>query len=328
MILVDSRFGPEGSKRSSHRAVADALMALGFEVEITTLGCGDFAFLGNGPDGPIQIGIELKVIGDLVNSMRSGRLAEQVTGMSEVYGRTYLIVEGLYRVGRKSGQLEVPRGRGYRPLLAGPRPVLWADIEKFVTGLEEAGVRVRRTRSSYETALVIARVLQGFWAKEYAAHRSLQVLHAPTPPMTLVREDKATRRLRLVASCLPAIGWGRSKAVAEAFRSIAGLATAGVDQWEQIEGIGKTIARDCFEAVRVQIPSPPRVPARVVSQRDRVAAGSTRDLGKCSSNRLDSARLVKRRFSENRASSRGARRGVAERSGSSNSSANRTRLGR
>src|SRR3990167_6616904 len=212
MILVDPRFGSERQgQRSSHRAVAEALEALGFEIEKTSLESGDFVFLGNGPDGLMKVGVELKVINDLINSMRSGRLAEQVLGMSEHYGRSYLIVEGFYRAKRGSGRLEVPRGKRWAPLMLGPRPVYWADVEKFITGLEEAGGRGGRGRTAHETARVIGQVLQSFWDKPYDEHRSLQVLHKQAVPLTLVREDERVTRVRRVAQALGVgIGWSRS----------------------------------------------------------------------------------------------------------------------
>ena len=312
MILCDPRFGSERKgQRSSHRAVSEALVSLGVEVEPMLLPFGDFAFIGNGPDGPIQIGVELKVVSDLVTSMRSGRLAEQVVGMSVQYARSYVVIEGLYRVNRRNGLLEIPRGRGYRPLKCGPRPIYWADIERFITGMEEAGVRVRRTRSSFETALVIHRVLQGFWDKNYDEHTSLQVLHKPVPPMSVVREDATTRRLRQVAACLPSIGWGRSKAVAERFRSIQRLAEADAGEWQEIEGIGATIARDVVKAVREEITAS-RVPARVVPQRDRAAARSPRDSRQRPSRRVDTARTAQRRVPAHRAGRRDARGSRAE----------------
>jgi ERCC4-type nuclease len=308
VILCDPRFGSERKgQRSSHRAVSEALVALGVEVEPMLLPFGDFAFIGNGPDGPIQIGVELKVVSDLVTSMRSGRLAEQIIGMSAQYARSYVVIEGLYRVNRRNGLLEVPRGRMYSPLRCGPRPIYWSDIERFITGIEEAGVRVRRTRSSFETALVIHRVIQGFWDKDYKDHTSLQVMRSAVPPMTLVREDPVTARIRRVAKALDVgIGWERSKAVAEHFRSIARLAEADAGEWEGIEGIGATIARDARKAIREEITAS-RVPARVVPQRDRAAARSPRDSRQRPSRRVDTARAAQRRVPANRAGRRDAR---------------------
>lgn len=308
MILVDPRFGSERpGHRSSHRAVAEALPAFGVEVELCHLDAGDFSFLGNGPEGPIQIGVELKVISDLVNSMRSGRLKEQVLGMSERYGRSYLIVEGIFRASRRNGVLEVPRGAGWKPLMAGPRPVFWADIEKFITGLEEVGVRVRRTRTSHETAKVIAQVLASFWDKDYSDHTSLHGTVRVPEPMALVREDETTRRIRRVCQALGVgIGWGRSKAVAERFRSVYGLVTADASELEEIDGIGKTIARDAHGAIREEI-AVSRVSARVVSPQRGAAARSPRDSGQRQGRRVDPARAPQRRVPAHRAGRRGAR---------------------
>jgi ERCC4-type nuclease len=255
VIFIDPRFGSEQKgARASHREVAELLPKLGIDVEPLGMEYGDFAWFGNGPDGPIPIGVELKTVPDFVSSMLSGRLGDhQVPGLLDTYRRVYLIIEGEYQV-QPSGLLEVP-GRGGRwvPVHAGSRPVFWPDTEKFLAGLEEAGIRVRRTLESAETANVIGRVLYSFWAKDYDKHTSIGGLYKP-PFMQLVREDPTTHRLRLVASSLPGIGHGRSKAVAQKFRSIRQMVNAEASEWEEIEGIGRTIGEDVVKAVCEEIP--------------------------------------------------------------------------
>lgn len=298
MILVDPRFGSERpGQRSSHRVVAEALAGMGLDTEPVHLDFGDFSFLGNGPEGPIRIGVELKVVSDLVNSMRSGRLAEQVIGMAETYARSYLVVEGLYRASRRNGLLEVPRGRGYKPLFCGPRPVFWSEVERFITSLEEVGVRVKHTRSSAQTAALIGNVLYKFWDKDYDEHKSLKVMRTPAIPMALVKEDEATQRVRRVAHALGVgIGWGRSKAVAERFGSVEGLTQADASEWATVEGIGKNIARDAFEAIRERIKSStPRLSTRRVPPGNRVADRSARHSRKRQDKQLDSGRAAARR---------------------------------
>ena len=293
MILIDPRFGSQREGQQSSHDIAGALTALGVAVESASLDFGDFAFLGNGPDGPIWVGVELKTIPDFVNGMLSGRLAgHQIPGLVERYQRVYLIVEGFYRAKRGSGLLEVPRGAGWQSLSVGKRPIFWADVEKFITGLEEAGVRVRRTRTTHETARVIASVLHSFWSKDYDEHRSFNVLYRPAV-MQLIRDDEDTRRLRQVAACLPGIGWGRSKAVAETFGSIYALTQAEPGAWEGIDGIGKTIAEGAVKAIRTRVktatPTLP-VPASRVSARRRDGARSVRRARPRQNRKLDAGR--------------------------------------
>lgn len=307
MIFFDPRFGSEkDGQRSTHRVVAETLPSLGVETEPSQLPFGDFTFIGNGPERPIQIGVELKAVPDLVTSIRSGRLAEQLIGMVQTFARSYLIVEGLYRAGRRSGLLEVPRAGGYRPITAGPRPVFWTEIEKFLVGAEEAGIRVHHTRTSYQTAQLLAQVLWSYWNKDYDDHASFNVLYRPAP-LQLVREDEDTRRLRLVAACLPGIGWKRSKAVAERFKSIRRLVAADADEWGEIEGIGKTIAGQVVKALGAESPK------SRVRQGDRVSAGSTRHPRKREDTKLDAGGRAQRRVPETRTGRRLARRSQSRR---------------
>lgn len=300
MILVDPRFGETREKTRSERleAFLSTLAELGVVATEDRLDSGDFCFVGNGPDGPIKVGIELKTVSDFITSMLNGHLADQLSRMSaDGYRRIYVIVEGFYRAKRPSGLVEVPRGAGWRVFKAGPRPIFWADVEKFITGLEEAGVRVRKTRTTTETARVIGQVLYGFWAKEYDAHKSLDVVYQ-TPVFTLKHEDEVTQRIRRVLLALKAgVGVGRSKAVAEKFRSVIGLVQADAKAWEGIDGIGRTIAGDVYRAIRAEIPKSSRagqVPARRVSARVGVAAADSRNPRQRQDRRLAAGRAAER----------------------------------
>ena len=79
MIWVDSRIGSKD--------LAAPLTRLGLPAELTTLPFGDIAFEGQGDDrGPLTVGIEFKVLTDLVQSLRSGRLVgHQVPGLRQTW---------------------------------------------------------------------------------------------------------------------------------------------------------------------------------------------------------------------------------------------------
>ena len=309
-VYLDPRVGSRRPGQRSSHDLGGLLTELGVAVEKETLDFGDFWLWGKGPDGPVSGGIGLKAVSGFVTSMQNGRLAgHQVPGLVVRYDRVYLIIEGFYRAKRGSGLLEIPRGGGWKPLRCGPRPVFWADVEKFITGLEEAGIRVRRTRTSHETARVIAHVIAAFWRKDYEEHKSFHVLYKPAP-LQLVREDETTRRLREVAACLPAIGWGRSKAVATHFGSIYRMVTAGREQWEGITGIGTTIREEVQQALHAQIPesrfAPSTVPPRRVSARRRPDPRSQRNPGRRQDRQLDAGRRAQRGVSQAHAKRRGA----------------------
>jgi ERCC4-type nuclease len=256
MIFADPRVGSKQRGEAQSHNLTGALQALGMDVELTPLEFGDFAFLGNGPEGPLSIGIELKRIEDFVTSMVSGRLAGfQIPGLVTKYPRAYLIVQGEGRAHELSGLVQVrQKQRGWRTLYNGKRPIAVVDMARYVCGLEETGVRVRYTKSSEATAYLIAKVLYPWWNKVYDDHSSINTLYRPAVPLGLVAEDSVTRQNRMVVSSLPGIGWKRSKAIVERFGSIYGLVTAAPDAWEGIPGVGKGIIAGVQKAIREEIP--------------------------------------------------------------------------
>jgi ERCC4-type nuclease len=66
-LWVDSRTGS--------KELLPLLRHTGIRAELATLDCGDFAVTGNGPEGQTEVGFERKTYGDLIDSLRSGRLA-------------------------------------------------------------------------------------------------------------------------------------------------------------------------------------------------------------------------------------------------------------
>ena len=173
MILLDSRVG------SKH--LAPELEGLGAEFELTHLEFADACFTGNGPDGVVSVGVEIKNVNDLANSIQSGRLAgHQVPGLLDNYQHIWLVVEGFYR-NSPSTIVEVPRGAGWQPLHLGSRPVFWTGLEGFLTTLEvQASIHVRRTRTPRETAEFL-KLLHHWWGQPYDEHRALKAVHRSAP---------------------------------------------------------------------------------------------------------------------------------------------------
>lgn len=242
MILLDSRVG------SNH--LADDFRDIGASFEMTRLEFGDASFMGNGAGGPAPIGIEVKNIGDLANSMQSGRLAgHQVPGLLDRYEHVWLVVEGFYRRHRTSDIVEMPQGATWKPLYLGKRPVFWGQLESFLTSLEVlAGLKVRRTRTTRETAEFI-NMLHGWWNKPWEQHKSLNVVHKTAPRAELKTLDDTTRQIRDIAATLPGIGYDRALAVAKYFNSPDALFLATERDWQEIEGIGRTLARRIVAAL-------------------------------------------------------------------------------
>ena len=233
MIWIDDR---EGSSK-----LLEPLRKLGAECELRRLEYGDACWSGNGPRGPCLVGAEYKTVTDLLQSMRTGRLCgHQLPGMSVEYMQLYLIVEGIVRSDPHSGILQQFRYGKWTDVRVGQQKFMWRDYESYLTSLDtRIGVLVRRSSNETETAMLLV-TLQQWWQKDWDEHGSHKVIYTPDPRSTLL---VAPSTLRRVAVQLPMIGWERSRDVEQAFRTIRRMAEADEQDWMQIPGIGKGIAR-------------------------------------------------------------------------------------
>ena len=243
MIYVDSRVGSEQYAKMLGKA------------ELTHLDFGDCCFSGNGANGPVTVGIEIKKISDALSCMIDGRFAgHQLPGLVQSYDRVWLIVEGLWRSEPLTGILQVAKGGWSKDKLGG----IWKDsftgysrvmYKQFVgwlTSLEMgSGIRVRCTMTEPDTAETIKELYQ-WWGKEWGEHHSLHTFHEDRPEAALLSKPNLVRR---VAAEINGIGWQRSAAVARKFRTVAAMVSANEKDWESIEGIGKTLARGAVEAL-------------------------------------------------------------------------------
>lgn len=240
MILVDDR---EGSA-----SLAPRLRAAGIDAELRRMEYGDCCWIGNGPQGPALIGVELKTAQDLLASMRTGRLCgHQLPGMSEEYFVIYLVVEGMLREEPESGVLQRYCSGRWQDLRVGQQRFMWSEFEAYLTSLDTlVGVRLRRTSTPRETVSCI-RTLYQWWQKTWDQHSTHKVLYTPLPEKSLLIRPSVLRR---VAAQLPGIGYERSAAVERAFGTVYRMANAGPGEWQQIEGIGKSIAAKAVRAIQ------------------------------------------------------------------------------
>lgn len=251
MILLDDRVGAI-ELLPYFRPYGD------LRVESTRLEFGDACWPGQGPDGECMVGLERKRISDLVQSIRSHRLAgHQLPGLCTTYAYVYLLVEGIYRPG-PHGELEESCGKGWRSL-----GVSYLEIHQHLSTLEQLGsIVVRRSAYPNESAAIIAGLYK-WWAKPWTAHRSHKQIYCPTPanlqsrkvgfisPEETIRRkygDPAVLVWRMAAQ-LPGLDT-KAEAVAEYFRRPSAMFAATVVEWQQIKGIGKHLATRYVEAFR------------------------------------------------------------------------------
>ena len=243
MMLVDSRVGSGD--------LVTRLAALGVPAELTTLEYGDVACVGHGPDGLIPLGIEIKTLPDLLASMTSGRLAgHQLPGLTKTFGPwVWIMVEGIWSIA-DDGTLQTRRGGTWEPVTLGPRRYLWTEFQRYLMTLTNCGgATIVTTTSRNETTRWLAAWYQWWTSKEFSEHHSHLALHRKTRPEGSGYLT-APSPLRRVVAELPGIGYTKSAAVEAHFKTIHHCATAGVEEWEQIPGIGPVIAAKVVQAIK------------------------------------------------------------------------------
>jgi ERCC4-type nuclease len=229
-ICIDDRIG------SNH------LAKLITNSEIARLDYGDACF--SAVDNKL-IGIEIKTIADAVSSMLSGRLVDhQIPGLLQMYDVVYLIIEGYYRCDPKTGIMQWRRGKDWGDIYSGSSRVTWNQFDGWLTSIETlAGIRVRRTTSTSETAMTISSLFT-WWQKE--EHKTLRVFNTVADAAAVERPNLCRR----MAAQLPSIGWQRSSDVAIKFKTVERMVMAGKVEWMEIDGIGNNIADKVWEAMR------------------------------------------------------------------------------
>jgi len=227
LVLIDDR---AGSKELAPYVPNSILVRLEF---------GDVAWSGNGPDGTVQVGAEVKKVGDLVQSITTGRLmGHQMPGLVKEYDYTYLIIEEMWRCGRENA-IEVWRGGRWTEVRTGR--LGFTALHGILNTLTIMWrVRVLSVGSASEAGELV-RCLARWWGKRWEGHHSHKVIYTGSRAKIQLAEGKVSIA-RKVASILPGVGVDRSSAVAEAMPTVESMVLAEVEEWEQIPGIGRITA--------------------------------------------------------------------------------------
>lgn len=233
----------------------DMIRALGGMAMPVPLDIGDCCFSGVGADElPIVVAVERKKIGDLAQCVLDGRyLAQAQKSVSLGADVLVLVVEGIVRPNPDDGLLEIkvwgvdPRTLRRREFWRPVKPTTtYSRFDQYLTELDHLlGVMVKRTVDVRETAAVIKALWSSF-QRPPDGHQSLKTIYRPQPQRALLVKPSLVRR---VASELPGIGWERSAAVAEQFRSVQEMVEASLDDWIGIEGIGPVTAGKVMTAL-------------------------------------------------------------------------------
>jgi ERCC4-type nuclease len=235
MILVDRRVG-------SNDLLAP-LKAAGFEAQLVELEYGDIAFEGKGPNGTtLNIGIELKVLGDLINSLRTGRLAgHQLPGLLKTYDYAWLLVEGQWEQNTKGQVLTQKRRMGiWTPMKGGMSA---SELDKQLLTLELCGgLHVAHTSTRADTIRLVGNLYRWWTDRSLDGHTSHLALH--TAPAVY-----AISPFRAAVCSWPGIGVKTSKAVEQRFPSIRCAAAAPVEEWATITTGDRKLGKKTAERI-------------------------------------------------------------------------------
>jgi ERCC4-type nuclease len=242
MILLDSRTGSGD--------LAHFFKSWGVPYDLTTLEYGDAAMAGQSPYD--TIGVEIKKVRDALQCMCDGRFAgHQLPGLIKTYEAVWLVIEGHFNVSFDTRQMTVSGKHGLQhPLKLGKtRTFQYRSFDHWLMTLEiKGGVRVKRTASRCETAQFLTD-LQTWFDKPLDRHRSHLAFHEVRPDAALLVPMSPVIK---VAKELPGIGWQRAQVVGKHFDNVRQMMGAPVDEWEQIDGIGPTMARTIYNFIRGQ----------------------------------------------------------------------------
>lgn len=214
-------------------------------VEVCRLDAADIMFFGAGVDNSTaSIGIEHKTCDDILKCICDGRFAgDQLIKMCAEYDEVWLLIEDDTRIGIDGALQIASHGKWYNAH-AGSRYFTWDQYETWIaTMVNKTPLKVKQLRDRRETKHWIM-MLYHWWQKGYDHHHSDHVQSKAGRPVLI----KASP-LREFAATLPGIGWLKAGAVEGYFNNIREAVEADVNQWAQVDGIGRKMAIRIKEAI-------------------------------------------------------------------------------
>lgn len=215
--------------------------------------CGvpsDVCFWGKGDnDTVLKIACERKKVGDLASCVLDGRLLHQAQIAKENDIDIFILIAetGDIRSNPDDGLLEMkiwginPRTMRHAEIWQPVKPTItYSRFDQYLTEPNYlAGVIVKRSSDVHETVAIVKAFWDNFQTPP-SKHNSLhKIYEQPNRDGVLLMRPGLVRR---IAKELSGVGWERSKAVAEKFRSVRELVDASPKDWQEIDGIGKKTA--------------------------------------------------------------------------------------
>lgn len=216
---------------------------------------GDFAFLGNGPEGKCLVGIERKKVSEMMGVIEAEKSTgsrlhgSQLPNMLKVYEFSYLIVEGWYRPNYDNLCLEMPAGKGrWRDTVWRNRRMHYLALDAFLNTVRmKSPVQVIKTKTPHETAMEIHILHHWFTSKEWEKHRSNLSFPYSAPERVQINKPSLCRRW---AKELENVAWERSKEIEAVFKTAHGLGNATIEKLQLVDGITPKRAEEIWKEIR------------------------------------------------------------------------------
>jgi ERCC4-type nuclease len=241
-LYVDPRIGSDD--------LVPLLTPFGLPVLRKQLSCGDVFFTGHGPDrSTVMVGVERKRLGDALQCMQDGRLTrKQIPGMLEEYNFSWLLIEDAIRPG-DNGYLQVKKVKSYSSgktyefwvdaIFNKGRKLYYGDFMKWLFSIQMgSGLRLAITSDASETASWIIALYQ-YFQKPFEDHKTFRAFdESGTPPLVI-----PTTAMKVAKDLAVGIGWEKAISAAEHFRTAQAVVNATVEEWLEVDGIGKELAK-------------------------------------------------------------------------------------
>ena len=202
--------------------------ALGDYAEIRQLISGDYAFRTKFDR---LARIEYKVISDLINSMSTGRMSEQIAKVPKG-DIGILLIEGWWTVDH-NGYLRT-KSKSWK------RPYSW--LWNYLLSAQLSGIYIYLSPNEFMTPRLIISIFDWFNKNQHDALSQRPKLHIMYPSLT---------PKQIAFSSLPAVGEELSKRLCAHFNnSLLALCNAEVEEIAKVEGVGKRKAEFIYKFVR------------------------------------------------------------------------------
>lgn len=260
MILIDDASGSRELASCPILAPISCLSTL--PCTATSESRTDLMFYGNGPQGLVPIGVEVKHITDLASSLETGRLqATQLPALCELYPVRWLVIYGNYQRGPEpDGNLQTLRwvdGKWqYTDFAPGnKRPISYSFPMSFLASPSFLSLDINLItlpeRCSHKkeirlqpVAEWIAKALYPTWTRPYSSHKSLRVLDGSarldlslSRPSLNPGQDARKLALMNVLCGFPMVRYERAEALADHFKTLRKFMAATVEEIAEVKVI-------------------------------------------------------------------------------------------